>query len=305
MKILIVWSVSVYLFNPKKMKNNAENFYERFNRTPKVRVRTGKGVEPKMKIPKSDLDNLEKIISGTKIAKSIIEQRKERREDEMQEWINQNSPSPFEILRKVAEECRSLHNILNKIVDELEAISKNPLPPKQSSDREKRAIKNQLADILIESHDIEAEIYNLKVQENELYEKLEIAKKNRDQAKQTYLDYERIVNRGSFGQYYDMKKKYDHQKEMDNVEYEAELKHKSSIEYSQLWGESRHLRDEITKFTDKLEENRAFQLKFAQQQALKCMKKKSIEKKKDDVVIMEEDEWKEETHNWDVYENLP
>ncbi|OHT04275.1 hypothetical protein TRFO_28261 [Tritrichomonas foetus] len=240
-----------------------------------------------MRVPKSDTTHLEKITTGAHLAESITSTTRKIREDEVQQWIDENDPSPIEILKRIAEVSLPHHNALMKIANELEEIASTPVPPQISEEYNRRSMRCKLADVLLETRDIECSINDKQEREKVLRARLEYMTRQRDEMKQRYLDYDRIVQNEKFNKYYDLKRGVDIEKQAKDFERDTEINKKVQIEFSQLWGESRLLRDEISKISEKLEQNRIFHEKFAHERA---QKKLNLEKEYQDMIIKPEGE---------------
>ena len=106
------------------------DFFNKLNRKTPRRVRT---IQPKMTVPKTDTTQFEKIYIGSNRVETILSNTRKIKENEIQEWINQSKPGPFEILKRISEISLPHHNLLSKIIPDLEDIITKPHPPTDSN----------------------------------------------------------------------------------------------------------------------------------------------------------------------------
>lgn len=72
-----------------------------------------------------------------------------------------------------------------------------------------------------------------------------------------------------------LKKEKEEEEEFKNLDKNEKRRLKRQEQYSQIYGESRRLRDDIHKLTNDLNENHKFQLSFAHENALKQIEEKN------------------------------
>lgn len=141
------------------------DLYTRLNRKTTRKIRT---VQPKKAIIKTDTSHFEKISTDT--VETIISNTRKIKENQIQDWIDQSNPSPFEILRRISEISLPHHNILSKIIPELEGILLNPQPPTEiNNSRSKMARKHFLSSSLSSSSINSSQLNNQNQELNDNY----------------------------------------------------------------------------------------------------------------------------------------
>lgn len=332
------------------------DLFSSLNRKSARKIRT---VQPKKVISKPDTTHLEKI--STEHVDTIISNTRRIKENEIQEWINQTDPGPFDILKRISEISLPHHNLLSKIIPELEEILSKPQPPTEiNTSRSKKhflsssssassmnsqkvdsnedsqikifnansnfnlnpdtanfynipnlknnenlfidyeeeqvdiqklldydpyansyAISNshqmkaKLSSILIESHDCHISIMDKKEKIKELKKLLEQKKEEKNKLQLEFKDLQYLLNHEKFGNYEVLKKEKEEEEEFKNLDKNEKRRLKRQEQYSQIYGESRRLRDDIHKLTNDLNENHKFQLSFAHENALKQIEEKN------------------------------
>ena len=332
------------------------DFYIKFNRKSPRRIRT---VQPKKAIPNTNTSQFEKIKIDSNGVETVISKTIKIKEKEIQEWINQYNPGPFAILKRISEISLPHHNLLSKIIPELEDLVLKPYPPSDikaneinsnnyflssssstsdtpsefdmifssnpnlnftskaihfynfsnthqlqnsSSSKESeqidiqqylnydpytkpyallnsRQIKEQLTQILIESHDYQIDIMNKKEKIKELTKELEEKKKEKEKLEKTYQDYQYLLKNEEFGIYEVLTKEKEEREELLNHNKNEKNELKQQNEYSQIYGESRHIREDIQRLTKQLNESRKVQLSIAHDFAMKKYSEEEIENK--------------------------
>lgn len=238
------------------------------NRTPLAPTAPAYTPRPRISTQRqfTDTTMFRSVDDKTQTVDYLINSGRKTKAAEVQAWIDEFSPSPIEILRKIAQVSQPHTHLLNLICDELEKF-----PPEKLKDPINELNDDaidQIAGIKIRSHDLEGEIEDLKIEENELQIKLKEAKENLAKTKDEYDRYKRLVEMATFDS-------YDKEEEMKKRQKEVEMLTKKpkndedSLKYNALWGENNHLRDETQKLINKIEQQRKLHQEFTHRKALK------------------------------------
>lgn len=233
--------------------------------TPRPRVSTQRQF--------TDTTLFRSVDDKTQTVDYVINSGRKTKAAEVQQWIDEFSPSPIEILRKIAQVSQPHAHLLNLICDELEKF-----PPEKLRDPINELNDDafdQIAGIKIRSHDLENEIEDLKLEENELKAKLKESKENLAKIKDEYDRYTRLVQMASFDSYENDEEMKKRQKEVEMLTKKPK-NDEDSIKYNALWGENNHLRDETQKLINKIDEQRKLHQEFTHRQALKKAAKNQL-----------------------------
>lgn len=245
------------------------------NRTPLAPTAPAYTPRPRISTKRqfTDTTMFRSVDDKTQTVDYLINSGRKTKAAEIQAWIDEFSPSPIEILRKIAQVSQPHTHLLNLICDELEKF-----PPEKLKDpivELNDDAFDQIAGIKIKSHDLEGEIEDLKLEENELQDRLKEAKEKLAKTKDEYERYSRLVQMTTFDS-------YDNEIEMQKRQKEVEMLTKKpkndedSLKYNALWGENNHLRDETQKLINKIEEQRKLHQEFTHRWALKQASKKEL-----------------------------
>ena len=205
-------------------------------------------------------DNAEDVISATR-----------RRNVEMvQRWIDENDPSPFEILRKIASVSQPHRKLLTTISEELEKIILRPRPPPTTNIRAR-----DVSAIKLESRDVQNTIDELNRKHESLVECLEQLKEK----KQKLQDELATLKRAAEGQTFAEENKTEQTPEPihDNKASEALQKRKRTKRFNELWGENRHLRTELERVSARLTRERELHDMYAEYRASAIVAAKQVQ----------------------------
>lgn len=198
---------------------------------------------------------------------------------QIQSWIDCENPKPLEILRKIAEISPPHSRVLTLICDELSKFPSSALqePIFDLNDD----ASEQMAEIHMKSRDITRETEDLEREESELLRQLEDAKRQHEKAQAEHDRMKHLIEMSTFTEY----EREQREIRLREQERQASVKsadYKDSNRYNELWGENRHLKNEMEKLTAKIDEQRKFHKEFTKRQAEeKAAKRRPIH----DVVI--------------------
>lgn len=135
--------------------------------------------------------------------------------------------------------------------------------------RNSRKMKSRLADLLIDLHDCQNAVSYKKERIVQLREELNEQIRQRDQFKSEFNSLQRLISTEKFGQYSAFKTSEEESQEFHNLRVDNRKTLKKQSEYSQLWGESRQLREDISKIRNQISENRKIQNAIIHEMAIK------------------------------------
>jgi hypothetical protein len=169
----------------------------------------------------------------------------------LQQWVIDEDPTPFEILRGIANVSPVHQNLLTLIADELEHIMSLPHLPRRNNGR-----PAQISESLLEGYDMQIDIERLTTREYELQSKLEELDREKGELEAILAERQRLIARQSFVRFNE-KRRENEKLEAERIDREhKEAKHNLSVMYTRMWGEGRHLKEEIEKCTRVLDQER-------------------------------------------------
>lgn len=213
----------------------------------------------------TDAKEFTSIKNKTISVENIVQRNLRSKEDDLQIWIEETNPDPFEVLQKIADISRIHKNLLEYIIEQL-----------------KKFPKDLLVDPIIEiNHDCSQELIILNKKEKQIQEeigqlhslkqtlkmKLEEISKERNEIKTEYESYLKRIKQSSFKEY---------ENEQSKTQSKASSQSKNTNEYNQVWGENSHLRSEIEKANQKLSDIRKKHLEYAYERAMIKVKEQSL-----------------------------
>jgi cell shape-determining protein MreC len=195
----------------------------------------------------------------------IISSARRGKAADVQAWIDEFHPEPIEVLRRIASVSPPHQRILTLISDELARFPPANLP-EPILDLADDAV-DQISDISQRLRDLTKETEDLENEEKLLNTQLMRAKERQAEAKREYERYCHLIGVSSFGL------REEERLEERRQESEMEIAKitdtpTETARYNELWGENRHLRNEIGKLQAKIDEQREYHREYALRKAM-------------------------------------
>ena len=240
-------------------------------RTPRPRMAWQRGF--------TDTKTFTSVAEQTKSLELIMSSSRKGKAAEIQEWIEKFGPGPIEILRKVAAESTDLSRVLTLICDELERF-----PPERLQDQIEElddGTVQALNGIKVRSCDLQKQAREMQEEEDALMEKLaEVTERKRIVDEENRVCHV-LLNESTFEEH--AKSMLETTEARQRVPSKKELSSKVPS-HTELWGENNHLRGEMQKLEQKINEHRKYHRDFTTRRALAVVKSKLIQ----DVEFIEE-----------------
>ena len=202
-------------------------------------------------------------------AEDVILTTRRNNVDLVQRWIDENDPSPFDILRKIASVSQPHRKLLTTIAEELEKIVLKPRPPSVVNTRSR-----EVSAMKVESVGVQGSIESLEKQRITLNERIEQLKTK----KQELSDELELLQRASATQTFEEGNKVEVKEPTQaDTKAEAKKKRKRQARYNELWGENRHLRTELEIISERLEHERKLHDMYAEYRASAIVAAKQVQ----------------------------
>jgi chromosome segregation ATPase len=180
----------------------------------------------------------------------------------LQAWIDSSHPSPFHVLRKIAEMSPNHRSILLLLAEELEKTSDAVCRTQPSSPPE------PAADLIEEERtEIESEIAALSQREEELTAMIQDLNHQREELAEAVCRMKRILTDQTFERYQRTTAQRSERKSAQVMAAETKYRNREATRYNELWGERQQLKETVVKLKDKLENERLLQEKYAENRA--------------------------------------
>jgi septal ring factor EnvC (AmiA/AmiB activator) len=177
-------------------------------------------------------------------------------------WIESTRPSPFAILRKIAELSPDHRSVLLLLATELEQTMEVICPAPPPAPLVAEAAPDDAERITIES-----EIRALSEREQKLRQTIQELGREKEELTSAVARIKRTLEKQTF----DRHRRASAQKsERDMAQARKTLeknKRRASARYNELWGERKQLKDALAKVNNELDEERHFQAHFAEVRA--------------------------------------
>jgi hypothetical protein len=180
----------------------------------------------------------------------------------LRKWINQDDPTPFDILRAIAQISPIHQNILTRIADELESVMSIPHPPSPHIGR-----GSKISASLLEGYDLQVEIEKLGNEELEMRDRLKELNREKTEFETVLAERRRLLAKHAFDRYAIKKAERDQLERELKEQLINKKKHDATLMFTRLWGEGRHLRDELSKCVQALDAEREIHIKLADNRA--------------------------------------
>lgn len=220
----------------------------------------------------SDLPQFSNIIQKTSNVDHIINSNRRTNADIVQRWIEEFNPGPFDIMRKIANISQPHRKLLTVITDELQKVVLKPRPPSSVNKRQTELSRMRLElgsvqTLIDEEQDtrrlLKQRLDELIAQKETLESKLAVI--NRTMNSQTFKTSQERTQR-----------EQEAAAELAKATSEREKREKKS-RLNELGGENRHLRDELEKITELLDEQRRLHNKYAEHRANVVIQSRQIQ----------------------------
>lgn len=258
-----------------KSRRNIKTLYEDLNNPIRSRERNPLPPPPKSartitsnlktSRPHFNPKNFKQVESSTINVETVIMTSRKDKEHQVQDFIDQFRPPPIQILQKIAQVSQSHRSILNRIIDELKQYKEESLQ-EPLSDLSNDAI-TKITTLRLKTIDMDREIQDNRSGNTVLYEELEDAKRQLEKARIEYNRIKVVYDASSFETYNANNTEKEIQRELSAIP--KKQNQQETMKYNALWGENKHLKTELQKTIDKLDEERQYQLSVVTKRAHK------------------------------------
>lgn len=242
--------------------------------TPRPRIYSQRSV--------TDTTGFKSVSENTKSIDVLMSSARRDKAAQIQSWIEYENPKPLEILRKIAEVSPPHNRILTLICDELSKFPPSSLQEPIFDLNDDAA--DQMAEIHMKARTITRETEDLEREEADLLSQLEAAKKAHSKAQAEHDRMKHLLEISTFNEY-EKEQREQRLREQERQGKPSSVDYKDSNRYNELWGENRHLKNEMEKLTAKIDEHRKFHKEFTKRRAEEKAEKAGKKRKVQDVHI--------------------
>ena len=233
------------------------------------------GQTPRPRTPRqrkvTDTSAFTVLSDHTQSLESVMSTVRKNKTARVQAWINEKSPKPIEILRRIAQESPAHARVLNLICDELDKFPESSLRDPALAMNEKA--RSEIDGARARSRDIGIEMDRIEMEEDELVAALEAAKERHGRLVERLETLKYVMCRSTFTEHEKemMERNAQHQEALMSTRRES---CRDSERYNVLWCENTQLKSESKRLQELIDAERNFHREFVKDRAMKIVEAK-------------------------------